>query len=166
MLTRMMTWILYPWSARNGKNSTVLSTTGKEIFNRNESGDESDQELSFSVSLRGRCREPGWSTRIYCTLTRMPLILFHHQGRPWHRVQWLENKGMSEFRIPQDCAIFQAPTKRVEPADIDEDKHVDLFVVSAFNLRIDPIPTASSRLKTQGTSAMLNMKSPNLPRTC
>lgn len=54
------------------------------------------------------------------------------QGRPWHGVQWLENKGNINFAYHRVCSF--TGTTNVKPVDIDKDNDVDLFAVSAFNL--------------------------------
>lgn len=54
------------------------------------------------------------------------------QGRPWHGVQWLENKGDLNFEFHRICNLTGATNVRA--ADIDNDKDMDLFVVSAFNI--------------------------------
>ena len=54
------------------------------------------------------------------------------QGRPWHGVQWLENKGNLNFEFHRLCNFTGATNVRA--ADIDNDNDMDLFVVSAFNL--------------------------------
>ena len=54
------------------------------------------------------------------------------QGRPWHGVQWLENKGNLNFEFHRICNFTGATN--VRPADVDNDKDIDLLVVSAFNL--------------------------------
>ena len=54
------------------------------------------------------------------------------QGRPWHGVQWLENKGNLKFEFHRICNFTGA--YNVRPVDIDGDGDLDLFAVSAFNL--------------------------------
>ena len=58
------------------------------------------------------------------------------QGRPWHGVQWLENKGNLEFEFHR-LSNFTGATN-VRPADIDNDGDMDLFSVSAFNIWDNP----------------------------
>ncbi len=51
--------------------------------------------------------------------------------RPWHGVQWLENKGNLKFEFHRiaDCpGAYSA-----QAVDIDHDGDLDVFVVSAFN---------------------------------
>jgi hypothetical protein len=58
------------------------------------------------------------------------------QGRPWHGVQWLENKGNLKFEFKRICSFTGATNVRA--ADIDNDNDMDLFAVSAFNIWDNP----------------------------
>lgn len=52
--------------------------------------------------------------------------------RPWHGIQWLENKGNLNFEFHRLCNFAGAYNGR--PFDIDNDGDIDLFAISAFNL--------------------------------
>jgi len=52
--------------------------------------------------------------------------------RPWHGVQWLENKGNVSFEYHRICNFAGAFSPRM--ADFDHDGDNDLMVVSGFNL--------------------------------
>jgi len=52
--------------------------------------------------------------------------------RPWHGVQWLENKGNLNFEYHRICNFAGAFSPRT--ADIDHDDDMDILVVSGFNL--------------------------------
>jgi hypothetical protein len=58
------------------------------------------------------------------------------RGRPWHGVQWLENKGSMNFGFHRICNFIGAYS--VRPANIDNDGDIDLFAVSSFNLWENP----------------------------
>ena len=54
------------------------------------------------------------------------------QGRPWHGLQWLENKGGLVFEFHRVATLVGAYS--LKATDIDNDGDKDLFAVSAFNL--------------------------------
>jgi hypothetical protein len=56
--------------------------------------------------------------------------------RPWHGVQWLENKENMNFEYHRVCNFAGAFSCRA--ADIDHDNDIDLFAVSGFNLWDNP----------------------------
>jgi hypothetical protein len=58
------------------------------------------------------------------------------QGRPWHGVNILENKGDLVFEYRRLC--FFTGATYMKPADIDNDSDVDFFAVSTWNLWDDP----------------------------
>lgn len=76
------------------------------------------------------------------------------QGRPWHGVQWLENKGSLNFDFHRFCNFTGATN--VRPADIDNDNDIDFFVVSAFNLW--DTPEAFSLIWLENTGSMQVVK--------
>lgn len=51
--------------------------------------------------------------------------------RPWHGVQWFENKGDFKFELHRICTFPGAFSARA--CDIDHDNDMDIFVVSGFN---------------------------------
>lgn len=54
------------------------------------------------------------------------------RGRPWHGIQWLENKGGLNFEFHRICNFLGV--SNVRPCDIDGDGDIDLFAVATFNL--------------------------------
>lgn len=58
------------------------------------------------------------------------------QGRPWHGVNILENKGNLNFEYRR-LSFFTGATY-MRPADIDNDSDIDFFAVSTWNLWDDP----------------------------
>ena len=58
------------------------------------------------------------------------------RGRPWHGLQWFENKGNLNFEFHRITTFVGAYSLR--PDDMDKDGDIDLFAVSAFNLWDNP----------------------------
>lgn len=56
--------------------------------------------------------------------------------RPWHGIQWLENKGSVNFEYHRICNF--AGAYDIQACDIDKDDDLDLFSVSGFNLWDNP----------------------------
>lgn len=75
------------------------------------------------------------------------------QGRPWHGLQWMENKGNIEFEFHR-LTNFTGATN-VRPADVDNDGDIDLFAVSAFNIWDDPASQSFILLENDG---MMNFR--------
>ncbi len=71
------------------------------------------------------------------------------QGRPWHGVQWLENKGELEFEFHRICSFTGATNVRA--ADFDNDGDLDLVAVSAFNIWSDPASFSFIWLENDGS---------------
>lgn len=89
------------------------------------------------------------------------------QGRPWHGVQWLENKGNLKFEFHRICSFTGATNVRA--ADIDNDKDVDLFAVSAFNIWDSPDSYSFIWLENDGKQNFIKheiIKNPTHLLTC
>lgn len=123
---------------------SVVSQEWEEIYCFINDGNGNFQ----SKLLWGSNNEDFGSSGIYiCDLNKdgKPDILYTNgdafdyippRGRPWHGVQWLENKGNMNFEFHRICNFIGAFS--VRPADIDGDGDLDLFAVSAFNLWDNP----------------------------
>lgn len=70
------------------------------------------------------------------------------QGKPWHGVQWLENKGNLTFEFHRLFSFVGAYNAR--PVDLDGDGDLDLYVVSAFNLWSKPESMSMIWLENDG----------------
>jgi hypothetical protein len=89
------------------------------------------------------------------------------QGRPWHGVQWLENKGNLNFEFHRICNF--TGTTNVRAADIDNDKDIDLFAVSAFNIWDKPESSSFIWLENTGNMQFIKheiSKNPTHLLTC
>ncbi len=71
------------------------------------------------------------------------------QGRPWHGVQWLENKGELTFEYHRICSFTGATNVRA--ADLDNDDDLDLVAVSAFNIWDSPESKSIIWLENDGS---------------
>jgi hypothetical protein len=83
------------------------------------------------------------------------------QGRPWHGVQWLENKGNLNFEFHRICNFTGATNVRA--ADIDNDGDIDLFAVSAFNIWDDPNSHSFIWLENDGNMNFIKREITNNP---
>ncbi len=83
------------------------------------------------------------------------------QGRPWHGVQWLENKGNMNFEFHRICNFIGA--YNVRPVDINNDGKIDLFCVSAFNLWDKPESQSFIWLENTGNMQFVKHDIANSP---
>lgn len=89
------------------------------------------------------------------------------QGRPWHGVQWLENKGELDFEFHRICSFTGATNVRA--ADFDNDGDLDLVAVSAFNIWSDPESLSFIWLENDGNMNFIRreiVKKPTHLLTC
>ena len=89
------------------------------------------------------------------------------QGRPWHGVQWLENKGNLDFEFHRLCNFTGATN--VRPADVDNDSDIDLLAVSAFNIWDNPESKSFIWLENTGNMQFIEReitKDPSHLLTC
>jgi hypothetical protein len=83
------------------------------------------------------------------------------QGKPWHGLQWFENKGDLEFEYHRLCDLVGAYSLR--PGDADNDGDLDLFAVSAFNLWEDPAAQSFIWLENVGDEQYIKRDITNDP---
>ena len=68
--------------------------------------------------------------------------------RPWHGINWLENKGNYQFEFHRIANFGGAYSAHA--LDVDHDGDLDIFVVSAFNLWSDPSAQSFIWLENDG----------------
>ena len=83
------------------------------------------------------------------------------RGRPWHGIQWLENKGNLNFEFHRICNFLGV--SNVRPFDIDNDKDIDLFAVSTFNLWDKPESQSFIWLENTGNMQFVKHDISNTP---
>ncbi len=83
------------------------------------------------------------------------------EGKPWHGLQWFENKGNIEFEYHRLCDFVGAYSLRAGDADRDGD--LDLFAVSAFNLWEDPAAQSFIWLENVGNMEYIRRDITNDP---
>ena len=69
-------------------------------------------------------------------------------SRPWHGVQWLENRGRLQFDFHRIADLSGASSPQA--ADIDGDGDLDVVVVSAYNHWNDPTARSLAWLENNG----------------
>ncbi len=83
------------------------------------------------------------------------------RGRPWHGIQWLENKGNLNFEFHRICDFIGV--SNIRAADIDNDKDLDLFAVSTFNLWDSPESQSFIWLENKGGMQFITHNISNTP---
>jgi hypothetical protein len=83
------------------------------------------------------------------------------QGRPWHGVHWLENKGNLVFEAHRLCNFMGAYNARA--VDIDKDGDLDIFSVSAFNIWSKPESQSFIWLENTGNMQFITHDIANNP---
>jgi hypothetical protein len=83
------------------------------------------------------------------------------RGRPWHGIQWLENKGSLNFEFHRICDFIGV--SNIRPVDIDHDGDLDLFAVSTFNLWDNPESQSFIWLENKGNMQFIKHNITNSP---
>ncbi|MBE9519060.1 MAG: VCBS repeat-containing protein [Bacteroidetes bacterium] len=83
------------------------------------------------------------------------------EGKPWHGLQWFENKGNLDFEYHRLCDLVGAYS--LHPGDADKDGDLDLFAVSAFNLWEDPAAQSFIWLENVGNMEYIRRDITNDP---
>ncbi len=83
------------------------------------------------------------------------------RGRPWHGIQWLENKGNLKFEYHRICDFIGV--SNIRPVDIDHDGDPDLFAVSTFNLWDNPASQSFIWLENNGKMQFVKHDITNSP---
>lgn len=83
------------------------------------------------------------------------------RGRPWHGIQWLENKGNLNFEFHRICDFIGV--SNIRAVDIDNDKDLDLFAVSTFNLWDNPGSQSFIWLENKGSMQFVTHNISNTP---
>jgi hypothetical protein len=81
--------------------------------------------------------------------------------RAWHGVQWLENRGNLRFRLHRLADFAGAVGARA--VDVDHDRDLDLFVVSAYNAWEKPSAQSLIWLENDGSMQFRRRDVTNTP---
>lgn len=81
--------------------------------------------------------------------------------RPWHGVQWLENRGELEFVVHR--IVDYAGASSPQPADLDGDGDLDVAVVSAYNFWENQDAQSMIWLENDGTMQFTRHDLTNTP---
>jgi FG-GAP-like repeat len=82
-------------------------------------------------------------------------------GRPWHGVQWIENRGHLEFAVHRIADFSGASSP--QPIDMDADGDLDVAVVSAYNAWSDPAAQSLIWLENDGQMRFTSHDLANAP---